>query len=109
MILKFEVFDSFVDSEFWDQLGTLKMNEWKLDDSERLISASYRAGRKLIKDEQRYGLPCRFIVEAASLISHSPGLGFAPGVIKNTNTLPDFKSLDKNKFQLDVSKSVFIG
>ncbi|KAJ3348787.1 Autophagy protein 7, partial [Kappamyces sp. JEL0680] len=106
-MLQFDPFESAVDITFWETLAKNKMEVYRLDDSVLDIQASYEPGKKVkARTTQSVVLmPPRLLVNAAAL---GPSLADAvPGVFKNTNTLPDFKALDKNAFLKQVAARIW--
>ncbi|KAK7203091.1 hypothetical protein BZA70DRAFT_283857 [Myxozyma melibiosi] len=92
-VLQFAPFRSFVDSSFFQVLSDKKLTDFKLDTSERPISALY-------------SIPVSSAANSSGIITLS-GSGFdsvtpgpneclAPGLIRNLNTSEEFKSLDKS-------------
>ena len=47
--LKFVPLKSVIDAGFWESLTKKKLDEWKLDDSEKPITWSYTPGKSFIR------------------------------------------------------------
>jgi ubiquitin-like modifier-activating enzyme ATG7 len=98
-MLKFEAVESAVDGTFWETLSRNKMELYKLDDSSIAIMGSYKAGGILVtNNNKKLTIPGRISVSSDSFMYQKSGSFGAPGLLKNTNTLGEFKELDKNVF-----------
>jgi ubiquitin-like modifier-activating enzyme ATG7 len=99
-VLKYESLESAVDGTFWEKLSQNKMDLYKLDDASVPVQGFYKPGGFLITNKnQRLAIPGRISVSAESFGSaRDPGRLSAVGVLKNTNTLGEFKEMDKNAF-----------
>ena len=95
-VLQFAPFSSFVDSTFWERLSSKKINEYKLDDAPHDILGYYSQGVQ--------GTP-RLTVDRTSFESPSAPYPVI-GTLKLTNTVEDFKGLDKMKFLADQASTV---
>lgn len=94
-MLQFQAFDSAVDGQFWETLAKNKMDIYMLSNDCVKISGYYRPGSLL----ETLAIPARLSVSSASFLNtHDHYATMAPGLLKNTNTLEEFKELDKNKF-----------
>ncbi|KAJ3196423.1 Autophagy protein 7, partial [Irineochytrium annulatum] len=95
-MLQFEPFASAVDATFWHVLGTKKVDAFRLDDSEKQLHAYYVAGGGSSRTANAPPLPSRLCLGANAFDGDNPPFTFlCNGLIKNTNTIEEFKSLDK--------------
>ncbi|NXW28973.1 ATG7 enzyme, partial [Phaetusa simplex] len=89
--LQFAPFSSALDAGFWHELTQKKLNEYRLDETPKVIKGYYYNGDPL-------GLPARLTLEFsafdmnASIPAHCCP---AFGTLYNTNTFETFKSCDK--------------
>ncbi|KAJ3984434.1 hypothetical protein F5890DRAFT_1517061 [Lentinula detonsa] len=104
-IVQFTPLPSLTHPSFWHKLTELKLDVLKLSDAEVDITATYRVGRLI---EDRESGPGTFVGVGGSLgveeesfgLGHSsPAIGsaVAKGVVKNYNTIEEFKAADKSK------------
>ncbi|KAJ4498419.1 hypothetical protein C8R41DRAFT_757279 [Lentinula lateritia] len=104
-IVQFTPLPSLTHPSFWHKLTEHKLDVLKLSDAGVDITATYRVGRLI---EDREGGPGAFVGVGGSLgveeesfgQGHSsPAIGsaVAKGVVKNYNTIEDFKAADKSK------------
>lgn len=80
--LKFLPLKSVIDPGFWDALTTKKLDEWKLDDTEKKVNWNYTPGKSYV----------RFDYDALEVKE-----GYT-GTLRNFNTIEDFKVLDKKAY-----------
>ena len=99
LMLLFDPFESFVDTNFWISLTENKLNFLKLSVDKVGITAEYSRGRKATKL-----LPTRLMLK-----SMEPDSSKTPGILINTNTLNDFKDLDKSAFLQEIGKEIYDG
>ncbi|KAM0747191.1 E1-like protein-activating [Meredithblackwellia eburnea MCA 4105] len=100
--VQFAPFATSITPDFWHKLTELKLNVLKLDDAPVDITASFTRG-KTVKDRktgEHVGLGCTIELDAASFEkSSSKGSSSdrvcLPGVLRNYNTIEDFKNADK--------------
>jgi ubiquitin-like modifier-activating enzyme ATG7 len=96
-MLRFEPLSSHVEPSFWQAFADRKINLYKLDDSDIQISGSLIA---------RPGAPSRLLIGSSSFDNTGPALG----IFKNTNTIEEFKAVDKmdylNKLGLKIWTSL---
>ncbi|KAJ3254948.1 Autophagy protein 7 [Boothiomyces macroporosus] len=105
-ILQFEPFSSQIDGTFWEKLGKLKIDYYKLDDSEKEIYGYYRGGERA--NDSVTALPARLFLSSGSFDKeHASFSVVSPGILKNTNTLNEFKDLDKNAFLKNASSKIW--
>jgi len=102
--LQFVPFGSNLEPAFWHNLTQLKLNEWKLETAYRKIHGYYSStsGVEGVAPPLRLDFSAfepNFSIPASSFISY--------GILKNSNTLHDFKSLDRVKFLSQNSEEVW--
>ena len=103
-MLQFDPLESSIEPSFWETLARVKMEIYRLDDSLKTIGGRMNAGKRLQTRTMGKSIgPPRLTVGSFSFESHH----VIEGVMKNTNTLPDFKELDKNLFLRDCAERVF--
>ncbi|XP_057260225.1 ubiquitin-like modifier-activating enzyme ATG7 isoform X3 [Pezoporus wallicus] len=89
--LQFVPFSSALDAGFWHELTQKKLNEYRLDETPKVIKGYYYNGDPL-------GLPARLTLEfsAFDMNASTPArCCTALGTLYNTNTFETFKSCDK--------------
>ncbi|OPJ75163.1 ubiquitin-like modifier-activating enzyme ATG7 [Patagioenas fasciata monilis] len=89
--LQFAPFSSALDAGFWHELTQKKLNEYRLDETPKVIKGYYYNGDPL-------GLPARLTLEFSAFdMNASIPARCCPafGTLYNTNTLETFKSCDK--------------
>ena len=99
--LVFESSHSLVDPEFWSELSKRKLTEYRLDASSRRIYATYETGGAHIELSSRVRVNGDSFLEPTKSLVNSRYANIAPGLLRNTNTLDEFKELDKKKFLRD--------
>ncbi|KAJ3321121.1 Autophagy protein 7 [Boothiomyces sp. JEL0866] len=105
-ILQFEPFSSQIDGTFWEKLGKLKIDLYKLDDSEKEIYGYYRGGERA--NDSVTALPARLFLSSGSFDKEHVSFAVnSPGTLKNTNTLNEFKDLDKNAFLKESASKIW--
>jgi ubiquitin-like modifier-activating enzyme ATG7 len=90
-VLKFEPLSSHVDSTFWKALADKKLNLLKSNDDQIELSAS-------IKQKSL------FVISSDSFNINNFS---CKGVLKNTNTIEHFKSINKEEFLHDISSKIY--
>ncbi|KAF9962752.1 Autophagy protein 7 [Modicella reniformis] len=109
MLLQFHPWASAVEAPFWQVLTQRKMDVFQLDDTHKPILGYYATGQQVRVPgrDTSVALPARFclgtgafsdesVSEHHNSTSRIPAFMFpAPGIVKNTNTIEDFKSIDK--------------
>ncbi|CAG8638656.1 4963_t:CDS:10, partial [Acaulospora colombiana] len=106
-LVQFVTFSSAVEASFWHSLSTRKIDLYKLDDAPKKIIGYYSTGRSLQSQdstEASIAVPARLCLGTGAFpevnddsISSLPVFSFpSVGTIKNTNTIEEFKQLDKN-------------
>ncbi|KAL8675283.1 MAG: hypothetical protein Q9168_000312 [Polycauliona sp. 1 TL-2023] len=103
-MLKFATFTSDIELPFYTSLANLKINHDKLDDSSRQILGLYD-----IRPTDVPEASCRLQIHGNSLTSHAvaPGLFRAEGMIKNVNTIEDYRSLDKTAILTQAGRTIW--
>uniref|UniRef100_A0A8C5X7R0 Ubiquitin-like modifier-activating enzyme ATG7 n=1 Tax=Malurus cyaneus samueli TaxID=2593467 RepID=A0A8C5X7R0_9PASS len=89
--LQFAPFSSALDAGFWHELTQKKLNEYRLDETPKVIKGYYYNGDPL-------GLPARLTLEFSAFDMNAPIPARccpAFGTLYNTNTFETFKSCDK--------------
>ncbi|RKP25930.1 ubiquitin-like modifier-activating enzyme atg7-like protein [Syncephalis pseudoplumigaleata] len=103
-LLQFEPFKSAVDPTFWHQLGKRKLDVYQLDQSERRIRGHYATATRATKSVERaIAAPAQLTVDgeafeeaASSAARHGrPNTVAVDGTLLNTNTIEEFKTIDK--------------
>lgn len=91
-MLKFATFTSDIELPFYTSLASHKINHDKLDDSARRLLGLYE-----IRSSDSPEASCRLQIHGNALTSDAVPAGFcrAEGMIKNFNTIEDYRSLDK--------------
>ncbi|KAL0567985.1 Autophagy protein 7 [Marasmius crinis-equi] len=115
-IVQFSPLPSLISPSFWHQLTELKLDVLKLSDAEVEITGTYGVGR-LFKDresttEKWVGVGGSLTVDELSFASGHPSLPFgssiATGVVKNYNTIEEFKAAEKVKLLNEAAdKAIF--
>ncbi|KAF8951976.1 Autophagy protein 7, partial [Entomortierella lignicola] len=108
MVLQFEPWASAVEAPFWQVLTQRKMDVFKLDDSLQPIQGYYFTGQqvRVPGKDTTIAMPARLCLGTGafsddtatdrSQSNRTPAFTFlAPGIVKNTNTIEDFKSIDR--------------
>ncbi|MCJ1249234.1 Autophagy protein 7 [Trapelia coarctata] len=90
--LKFATFSSDIELPFYTSLASHKINHDKLDDSARRVLGLYE-----LRPGDEPDASCRMQLHGNALTGDEVPMGFyrAEGMIKNVNTLEDYKALDK--------------
>ncbi|KAF8936561.1 Autophagy protein 7 [Dissophora ornata] len=108
MLLQFHPWASAVEAPFWQLLTQRKMDVFKLDDSPKPVLGYYSTGQqvRVPGKDTSVALPARLCLGTGAFpdgtdpeqhqAGRIPAFTFpAPGIVKNTNTIEDFKSIDK--------------
>ncbi|OAA68507.1 autophagy ubiquitin-activating enzyme [Niveomyces insectorum RCEF 264] len=90
--LQFATFNSLVEMPFYSALFAFKLDHDKLDDSARSVLGLYEA-----RGEKDPATSSQMQISGAALTSHQAPIGMtrAEGIIRNFNTIEDFKQADK--------------
>ncbi|KAH0831017.1 hypothetical protein J3R83DRAFT_13502 [Lanmaoa asiatica] len=99
-VVQFAPFASLVQPAFWHELTTLKIDVLRLSQDSFPLSASYSVGRSIRDRETGQDVPlgCNLSLGADAFVDSPtiPPLSVsARGVLKNYNTIEDFKAADK--------------
>ncbi|KAK4704028.1 ubiquitin-like modifier-activating enzyme ATG7, partial [Phenoliferia sp. Uapishka_3] len=113
--LQFAPFSSSISPDFWHALTTLKLNVLKLSDDPVPVSASFTRGRT-VKDRktgEEVGLGCTleldgnaFEADGSSTKASTSDRVHLRGILRNFNTIEDFKSADKTSLLDSVGSDV---
>uniref|UniRef100_A0A671VXL2 Ubiquitin-like modifier-activating enzyme ATG7 n=1 Tax=Sparus aurata TaxID=8175 RepID=A0A671VXL2_SPAAU len=101
--LQFAPFSSALEAGFWHQLTQKKLNDYRLDESPKLIKGYYYNGDPL-------GLPTRLTLEFSAFEADGPTPARccpAIGTLYNTNTLDAFKTTDKKALLEKEAKEIW--
>ncbi|KAL8999748.1 MAG: hypothetical protein Q9169_001421 [Polycauliona sp. 2 TL-2023] len=103
-MLKFATFTSDIELPFYTSLANLKINHDKLDDSSRQILGLYE-----IRPTDAPEVSCRLQIHGNSLTSDAVSLGLyrAEGMIKNVNTIEDYRNLDKTAILTQAGRTIW--
>ena len=93
-ILQFLQLNSVFQSQFWFSLAKLKLESWKLDDSAKEIFGFEAADSKMEFNSKSFEGNSKEIKNAIK------------GILKNTNTIEEFRDFDKKKFQEEIAVKV---
>ncbi|CAG8574281.1 11546_t:CDS:10 [Diversispora eburnea] len=113
-LLQFVPFSSAVEAPFWHTLSSRKIDLYKLDDAPQEIVGYYSTGHTLLSQdsaETNITMPARLCLGTGAFdnINNSrlPPLSYhSIGMIKNTNTIEEFKQLDKNALFKETTKQI---
>ncbi|KIP07781.1 hypothetical protein PHLGIDRAFT_29879 [Phlebiopsis gigantea 11061_1 CR5-6] len=114
-IIQFQPFASLVEPAFWHALTNLKIDVLKLADDHVPLTATYTSGRTIVDREtgKEIALGCNLTLagDAFSETPHIPPYAVpAHGIVKNYNTIEEFKAADKtalfNEFSDELWKSI---
>ncbi|KUF92174.1 Autophagy-related protein 7 [Phytophthora nicotianae] len=109
-VLKFQPWNSAPDVSFWQTLASLKLDKFQLNDQAQDITGYFTPGRSV-------NVPARFTIDESAFASAQGTQESrdvdraryewqAPGLLFNTNTLEDFKKLDKAKLLRDAGDKI---
>ncbi|KAJ2262087.1 Autophagy protein 7 [Coemansia sp. RSA 376] len=108
-ILRFEPFSSAVEPEFWASVAHHKLHTARLDTAARDVQGSFACGRRHTvrsggESGQTVAVPARLRVGAGD--GSSNGDVVVGGRLHNTNTVEDFKRLDKGALLREAGAAV---
>ncbi|KAL2919148.1 Autophagy protein 7 [Polyrhizophydium stewartii] len=134
-LLQFEPFQSAIEATFWHTLGNNKINVYKLDDATVPIQGFYSSGDAFPLDRAGSSqpasagggagaagtagaaaapqdvLPARLCVNATSFSKLKRQINsrefLVPGTLKNTNTIEEFKAVDKNSLLKTITLEIW--
>lgn len=99
-ILQFKFLNSTFSSQFWFTLYKRKLEDWKLDDSTCNISAVVDTDCSRVEfDENSFSEADRIVNSQSNKIVY--------GILRNTNTIQEFKDFEKLKFQKEITREIF--
>ncbi|KAL9030648.1 MAG: hypothetical protein Q9196_001258 [Gyalolechia fulgens] len=103
-MLKFATLTSDIELPFYTALASLKIDHDKLDDSSRRILGLYEIKPTDIPDAS-----CRLQIHGNSLTNDvvAPGFYRAEGMIKNVNTIEDYRNVDKTALLTQAGRTVW--
>ncbi|KAI9924498.1 Autophagy- protein 7 (Autophagy- E1-like activating enzyme atg7) [Aspergillus wentii] len=102
--MRYTPFASDIELPFYTALASLKINHDKLDDSARKILGLYE-----IRSTDTPNTSCRMQIHGNSLTSDETLAGFyrAEGMIKNFNTVEEYRNIDKTSMLQQTGKTVW--
>ncbi|KAJ1824867.1 Autophagy protein 7 [Coemansia sp. RSA 2671] len=108
-ILRFEPFSSAVEPEFWASVAHHKLHTARLDTAPRGVQGSFACGRRHTvrsggESGQTVAVPARLRVGASD--GGGSGDVVVGGTLHNTNTVEDFKRLDKGALLREAGAAV---
>ncbi|GAA5798153.1 hypothetical protein HPULCUR_003553 [Helicostylum pulchrum] len=108
-ILKFSQFNSAVDASFWQALVIKKLDVLKLSNEQLPVHGYFTMGQSALDTlNQPIALPTRFSIPAEGLEMDSKiKLGYHHhGTLVNTNTIEEFRTIDKNNLFQQVTEKI---
>ncbi|TPX68561.1 hypothetical protein SpCBS45565_g03085 [Spizellomyces sp. 'palustris'] len=110
-ILQFEPFISAVEPTFWHALSRNKIDLYRLDDAPRQLIGYYSTGQIVSTRDstvQPNVAPAKLCVSSGSFDGGCPPFTFpAPGTLINTNTIEEFKKIDKMKIFRETAEQIW--
>ena len=103
-MLKFATLSSDIELHFYTSLASHKINHDKLDDSARRVLGLYE-----IRSSDPPENSCRLQVHGNALINDAVPAGFcrAEGMIKNVNTIEEYRNLDKGAILSQAARTIW--
>ena len=103
-MLKFATLSSDIELPFYTSLASHKINHDKLDDSARRLLGLYE-----IRSSDSPENSCRLQVHGNALTNDSVPAGFcrAEGMIKNVNTIEEYRNLDKGAILSQAARTIW--
>ncbi len=103
-MLKFATFTSDIELPFYTSLASHKINHDKLDDSARRLLGLYE-----IRSSDSPEASCRLQIHGNALINDAVPAGFcrAEGLIKNVNTIEEYRNLDKGAILSQAARTIW--
>lgn len=103
-MLKFATFTSDIELPFYTSLASHKINHDRLDDSARRLLGLYE-----IRSSDSPEASCRLQIHGNALTNDAVPAGFcrAEGMIKNVNTIEEYRSLDKGAILLQAARTIW--
>ncbi|KAL1846043.1 Autophagy protein 7 [Paecilomyces lecythidis] len=102
--MQYTPFASDIELPFYTSLATLKINHDKLDDSPRKLLGLYE-----IRSTDTPDTSCRMQIHGNALTSDHAPVGYyrAEGMIKNVNTIEEYKNSDKASILQQAAKTIW--
>ena len=103
-MLKFATLSSDIELPFYTSLASHKINHDKLDDSARRLLGLYE-----IRSSDSPENSCRLQVHGNALVNDAVPAGFcrAEGMIKNVNTIEEYRNLDKGAILSQAARTIW--
>lgn len=103
-MLKFATFTSDIELPFYTSLASHKINHDKLDDSARRLLGLYE-----IRSSDSPEASCRLQIHGNALTNDVVQAGFcrAEGMIKNVNTIEEYRNLDKGAILSQAARTIW--
>ena len=103
-MLKFATFNSDIELPFYTSLASHKINHDKLDDSARRLLGLYE-----IRSSDSPEVSCRLQIHGNALTNDTVPAGFcrAEGMIKNVNTIEEYRGLDKAAILSQAARTIW--
>ncbi|EKM57005.1 uncharacterized protein PHACADRAFT_254465 [Phanerochaete carnosa HHB-10118-sp] len=111
-IIQFQPFSSLVEPAFWHALNNLKIDVLKLSDDFIPVAASYAPGRAIVDREtgQEIAMPSALTLAGDAFTQHPQIPKYAVpayGLLKNYNTIEEFKAADKTTLFNELSDEIW--
>ncbi|KAL1957129.1 hypothetical protein VTO42DRAFT_6272 [Malbranchea cinnamomea] len=102
--MQFTPFVSDIELPFYASLASLKLNHDKLDDSTRKVLGLYE-----IRASDPPEASCRMQIHGNALLNDEAPAGYfrAEGMIKNVNTIEEYRNADKNALLRQIGKTIW--
>ncbi|KAJ5172256.1 Ubiquitin-like modifier-activating enzyme atg7 [Penicillium capsulatum] len=102
--MRYTPFASDIELPFYTALASQKVNHDRLDDSARPVLGLYE-----IRSTDPANASCRMQIHGNALNSHTPPVGYyrAEGMIKNVNTIEEYRNLDKSQIILEAGRKIW--
>ncbi|OAX85200.1 ubiquitin-like modifier-activating enzyme ATG7 [Emergomyces africanus] len=102
--MQYTPFASDIELPFYTSLASLKVNHDKLDDSARKLLGLYE-----IRSADRPEASCRMQIHGTALTRDEVPAGYyrAEGMIKNVNTIEEYRNADKNALLFQTGKTIW--
>ena len=103
-MLKFATFTSDIELPFYTSLASHKINHDKLDDSARRLLGLYE-----IRSSDSPETSCRLQIHGNALTNDDVPAGFcrAEGMVKNVNTIEEYRNLDKGAILSQSARTIW--
>ncbi|PGH17000.1 ubiquitin-like modifier-activating enzyme ATG7 [Helicocarpus griseus UAMH5409] len=102
--MQYTPFASDIELPFYTSLASLKINHDKLDDSARKLLGLYE-----IRSTDNPETSCRMQIHGTALTRDEVPAGYyrAEGMMKNVNTIEEYRNADKNSLLLQTAKTIW--